>query len=503
MALRLNRRTWLRICARGGAALLTPGLLLEPRAASLFTQARPPSPQRHRTTNPQRVLIIGAGLAGLVAAYELIQSGHQVTVLEARRRPGGRVHTVRAPFSDGLYANAGATYVPRSHTLTMKYLEAFQLPLFTPGALDYRPAYFLDGEVWVPDAYGALEGWPLDVTPEERALGLYGFQAQYLAEVLEQMGDPMDAAWPPEVLDPYEHQSFAAFLRSRGASEAAIDLMEKGPLGLWGSGFEHMSTLFALRLFYAIMNNLEFYFVKGGTDRLAHAFAEQVQAHIRYGASVIRLTQSPTGVAATYFQEDVPVTLEADYLICTLPFPVLQKVEVTPAWSAAKQRAIEELPYTSVSRVHLQFRERGWQGVMPSWIATDLPLLPFLADASLGQEGTRGILSSFVVGAQADTIAAMPEAEQVQRTLAQTGQLYPDAAEHFEEGASTCWGTDPYARGAYAWFKPGQMKALSPHLAAPEGRILFAGEHTSTWFGWMQGALASGLRAVQEIEARS
>src|SRR5215813_4969156 len=78
---------------------------------------------------PQKILIIGAGMAGLVAGYELSQMGHNVTILEARTRPGGRVQTLREPFSDGLYAEAGAARIPENHDLTLKYVKLFEVPL--------------------------------------------------------------------------------------------------------------------------------------------------------------------------------------------------------------------------------------------------------------------------------------------------------------------------------------------------------------------------------------
>src|SRR5437868_4149037 len=81
------------------------------------------------TVNPKKILIIGAGMAGLSAAYELTQLGHDVTILEARTRPGGRVQTLREPFSDGLYAEAGAARIPDNHDLTLKYVKLFELPL--------------------------------------------------------------------------------------------------------------------------------------------------------------------------------------------------------------------------------------------------------------------------------------------------------------------------------------------------------------------------------------
>ncbi|HEY0727212.1 MAG TPA: FAD-dependent oxidoreductase, partial [Pyrinomonadaceae bacterium] len=86
----------------------------------------------------KKVLVLGAGMAGLVATYELTQLGHDVTVLEARTRPGGRVHTLREPFSDGLYAEEGAARIPDNHELTLKYVKQFALPLepFYPSRLN-------------------------------------------------------------------------------------------------------------------------------------------------------------------------------------------------------------------------------------------------------------------------------------------------------------------------------------------------------------------------------
>ena len=77
--------------------------------------------------------------------------------------------------------------------------------------------------------------------------------------------------------------------------------------------------------------------------------------------------------------------------------------------------------------------------------------------------------------------------------------ILPAISEHYEGGASVCWDEDVWARGAYAWFKPGQMESLLPHIARPEGRVHFAGDHTSPWPGWMNGALQSGARAAREV----
>ena len=122
----LTRRQFLRrsVIAATGAGLITTPLARGATAVILRGPAR-------------KVLVLGAGMAGLVAAYELTQLGHDVTVVEARTRPGGRVHTLREPFSDGLYAEAGAARIPDTHELTLKYVKTFDLPLepFYPSQL--------------------------------------------------------------------------------------------------------------------------------------------------------------------------------------------------------------------------------------------------------------------------------------------------------------------------------------------------------------------------------
>jgi monoamine oxidase len=104
-----------------------------------------------------------------------------------------------------------------------------------------------------------------------------------------------------------------------------------------------------------------------------------------------------------------------------------------------------------------------------------------------------------MTGEQARRVTEMKETERLRFTLGEMEKVYPAIRKNFEGGTSVCWDEDRWARGAYAWFKPGQMSDLLPHIARPEGRIHFAGEHVSSWPGWMQGAFQSGHRAAREI----
>ncbi len=448
---------------------------------------------------PKRVAVIGAGLAGLSAAHELVRAGYDVTVLEARARPGGRVHTLHEPFSDGLYAEEGATFVPDNHELTLKYVHLFGLPLDPVPPRAGGRLYYVRGRPLLVTR-GAQVPWPFDLTPEEDSLGLGGMLKKYVFDALLELGDVTAADWPSDPrLDAYDRMTGAEFLQSRGASPGAVQLLRVGYFDLLGDGVESYSALSMLRDVALQKDEKDAYTVRGGTDRLPQAFASALGAAIRYEAPVVRIEPGETSVRLVIRRHGEYERLTTDRVICAVPFSVLRRVEISPPFSPRKRAAIAELPYTSIARVYAQVSQRFWEEErLPDSATTDLPI-KHIFEPTVTQPGPRAILACDTAGIQARRITAMKASDRVSFALAEMERVYPALRRHFERGASKCWDEDEWARGGYVWFRPGQLRALGPSLATPEGRVHFAGEHTSPWIGWMQGALQSGLRAAREF----
>lgn len=349
-------------------------------------------------------------MSGLVAAHELSKLGHDVAILEARTRPGGRVHTLREPFADGLYAEAGAARIPATHDLTLKYVKELGLPLepFYPSRLS---AVRFDR--------GRREEVPID-----------GFTDAMTQNYGEDLG---------------------------GRPER------------WSK-------------------------IKGGTDMLPKAFAEKLAGKIRYGAAVVKVEQDANQVRVVFMENGRQQTLAGDSVICTIPFSVLRDIELT-GLSERKKELIKNTHYDAVSRVYLQTKNRFWEekglngfvftrGAIEIWQPT------------WSQPGRRGILMTYARPGEAERITKLKEKDRIDSTLKQLDGIFPGLRENFESGFSKCWMEDEWSRGA--WGLVGLTDFFS--ASVPEGRIHFAGEHLSQWFSWMQGALASGLRVVKEIE---
>jgi monoamine oxidase len=446
----------------------------------------------------KKVVVVGAGLAGLSAAYELAQAGHDVTILEARARPGGRVHTLREPFSDGLHAEAGAMNVFDNHDWTMKYIKLFDLTLDPLVPSNLASLLYLRGHRIEVKRGQSIE-WPLDLTPDEKKLGRGGMWEKYVGPALKEMGNTTAPDWPSESLKKYDQMTFFEFLRRRGASPDAAVLLGLGGLGGLGDGIQSVSALDLLResVHRAIMKNG--YKIRGGSDLLPRAFAARLSDKIRYGAPVVRIEHDSRQVRAVYMQAGKHAGVVADYLVCAVPFSVLRHMEISPRFSAEKQKAIEQLLYTSVARIYLQTRRRFWvEEGLSGGASTDLSNM-LIYDGASNQPGTRGILETYTAGSQARQVTAMKEGERISSTLGLVEKVHPRILQDFEVGVSKCWDEDEWARGAYTWFKPGQMTSLMPHVARPEGRVYFAGEHASSLPGWMQGALESGNRVAHEM----
>jgi monoamine oxidase len=485
----MRRRDFFKQTAAAAAALSVPWL-----GTRAFGQQ-----SLERRGAPKRVIIVGAGLAGLSAAYELTQAGHDVTVLEARTRPGGRVHTLRDPFPDGLYAEAGATRVPSHHHFTLKYVELFDLALDPFEPLDVPSVYHVRGQR-IRVTPGQKVEWPYDLTAEERTLGLNGMRQKYIWSILSEVGDVTDPSWPlPETLKKYDQMNRSDFWRSRGASSEAIALLSLGGID---DRVETWSTLFMLRNQALNRKLTQYYKIRGGTDLLPKAFASRLSEKIHYATAVVKIEQHAQGVKATFQRAGAYHTLTGDYLICAVPFSVQKNIEVAPAFSVEKQRAIEQLPYFSGSKIFLQSKKRFWvdEG-LSGFATTDLPVSQ-VWDMTYAQPGTRGILQAFPISVHSRRVTAMSESERINFALEYVDVIYPGMRNHFDGGVTKCWDDDVWARGVSSYYKPGQFSSLLPHVARPEGRIHFAGEHTSVWIdGWMQGALESGNRVARAVNA--
>ena len=446
----------------------------------------------------KKVIVVGAGMAGLVAASELLRAGHDPVILEAQQRVGGRVCTLREPFTDGLYAEAGAMRIPKAHALTMAYLEKFKVPTapFTMG--NPKAYYYLHGQKFrIEDANKNPDALGYDLAASERGKTqgqLWEAALRPLVKLLEEKGE---AAWP-EIVAKYDEYSTREFLELNGWSEGAIEMF-----GLLADQEALMNASF-LELFREEAGNYYTNMVEvvGGMDHLPRAFLPELHSRIRFGAKLIAIDQSPDSVTIHYQTAAGRRHATGDYALLTVPFPVMRHVEVLKPFSHAKQRAIRQLHYDASAKILFQCRRRFWEedeSIFGGGTATDLPIrILFYPDH--GRETGRGVLlASYTWSEDAQRWGSLSPADRIAQALENMAQIHPQVVDEFEVGASKMWHDDEFAGGAFALFDPGQQTLLHGHIIAPEGRIHFAGEHASLAHAWIQGAIESGLRAAEEI----
>jgi monoamine oxidase len=233
-------------------------------------------------------------------------------------------------------------------------------------------------------------------------------------------------------------------------------------------------------------------------DRLPRAMAAALGDVVRYNAAVVRMDHSAGPIRLDYVENARARTIRASRVILAIPFSTLRRIEIRPSFSSRKARAIQELPYFPATRFLLQSRTSFWQASGLSGSArTDQPAE--IWDCTYDLAGTRGILGATVGGALGRTLAGISREEAVKLGTDLVAKTFPGIRRAFEKGVVYRWARDQWARGAFAVFHPGQMTSMMPDISQPDGRIHFAGEHTSSWMGWMEGALQSGERAATEI----
>ena len=454
---------------------------------------------------PRKIIVAGAGLAGLTAAYELSNAGHEVVVLESRGHAGGRVRTLRSSFADGLYAEAGGQgFFPVEPNYAAQYAEQFGLRP-EPAGRGGLNVFHLRGRTVRLE--GLRAEWPVDLTAEERSLGLSGLRAKYLAPAVAELRSlSTPDGWSPAAVDRFDGVSFAELLRSRGASGAAVELLRLSDLDFVGEGAEHYSALDMFGQLYNVNAQAQtlrgnVFAIAGGNDLLPAAFANRLKNRIHYGAALTAIEWSDRRVSAHFDTLAGRNSISGDYLIVALPFSVLRSVEVSPPFSRGKVYAIASLSYNSLARTYVQCARRSWNDDNLSGMATTDLETTYFWDSTVVQVGTRGILQGYIMGSAARRFAKLDQDQQRQFALDQLSRVFPQAAGGAEIVASISWDHEPWTRGGYAWLRPGEGRSIWPHLRTPEGRVHFAGEHTSTWLlhSCMQGALESGVRVAKAV----
>jgi monoamine oxidase len=486
---KLTRRWFLQLSA-----------LAAPAAPSLLQRF----PEDDRSSGPP-VVVVGAGLAGLRAADVLRKAGRGVVVLEARERPGGRVLTIRAPFAEGLHAEAGPIRIAGAHQAVLRAARSFGLTLTPFESSQGSSVVAIKGKPATGAEFlrGAL---PLDLKPDEKGLVPSALLERYAGTLPDDLALPAATAASWAGWRSYDRVTWPEWLGSRGASPDAIRLMTLG------GDSSDLSALYVLRQIAMLRQSTQRYKIQGGMDRLPRAMAAALGDIVRYEAPVVRVTRESTGEQGlrgsgkTRFRVDYQVdarvqSLTGSHVILAIPFTTLRDIEVRPRLSRQKERAIAQLSYYGSARFLLQARSRFWNAADLNGSArTDRATETW--DATYDQMRTRrGILAVNTGGVIARGVVDMTPDERVKLGIGLAADAFPTIGSQVEKDVVQTWASEPWSRGAFAVFRPGQMSALMPDIARPENGIHFAGEHTSSWTGWMEGALESGERAAREVLA--
>ena len=513
-----------------------------------------------RTTRPKKILIVGAGIAGLAAAALLKDAGHEVTVIEANgNRTGGRIKTFRGVFSDkSLHAEAGAMRLPDFHPLVLALADKLAVGrrLFynadvAPGARpvgQVPPVVYraFTGETWTngsPTRFSApaatmrslIQVNGMRVTRRGYADSPGAVNRSFGAPVATTMSAAVDRALAPvtvpsdlaigdkvdawaKVIGTFDDYSTHWYL----VEHAGWDLARVQAAGT----LENMTS----RLHYSLIPTLmdraiinptsRYWELEGGTASLTDRLTQSLGGAVRFGRRMTGLVQTAGGVRIETTAESGDEescdgrpqapreTFTGDYAIITAPFSALRFCEFRPLLSYPKRRAVTELHYDSATKVLLEFKDRFWErgahGFTGGGCVTDSPnrFTYFPSQA----EGSKGgvVLASYTWSDDAMRWDSLTEGERYAFALDNLARLFGRRVheEFTGSGATQSWARARYALGEAAVFTPGQLHEHHGATRTVEGRVHFAGEHTSLKPAWIEGALESAVRAGLEVHGR-
>ncbi|GLZ06791.1 hypothetical protein Acsp03_42570 [Actinomadura sp. NBRC 104412] len=443
------------------------------------------------------MVVLGAGLAGLGAAYSLMKRGYEVTVLEAQGRPGGRVQTERDAFRYGGHAELGAVRIFDTHEYTLRYVEEFGLEL-TPYDTGVR-AFYLRGKRFLAPEAG--RPWPVPGFHPSEQPDPSARLPEYVLSGMAMLGDVSDPGWPGSVPSALELDRVTVdeYLAGRGASKTWRDWFYAQ------NGRVARANAAAGLAVESLPAGNRVSSIRGGNDRLPYAFAAALGRRVKYRSEVVRIAQDARGVTVGFRDRSGLHQLRADRCVCALPFAPLRRVRLDGGFSHDKIAAIRKLQYMAAARCHFQTRRRFWQhdplGRLGGLdlVATDTMAGRVWNTSSQQRDSTTGMLHAYMFDTEAIEFASHGR-RRVTEMRRLFRRLVPGIDGQVIGVAHKAWQEDPWAGGGWGSPQPGELRWMRPAMRRPEGRVHFAGEHTATlWVAWMNGALESAERVVGEI----
>ena len=522
--LSMTRRDLLRMIGvtAGGAAMYQAMSSLGFAAESPYQG----TPKLQGAPRGASVLILGAGLAGMVAAYELRQAGYKVQVLEYNHRPGGRNWTLRGgdtytelggatqhcQFDRGLYINPGPWRIPYHHRGILDYCKKLGVPL-EPFVQINHNAYLHSAS-----AFGGKPQRYRTINADYR-----GHVAELLAKVTQQgkLDAPVskdDQALLLESLRQWgaldKNYAYAAGpgtsnrrgydkppgggLSAKPVDSQPLQLHDVLNSHLWSGLTEGEMYEFQTTLLQPV----------GGMGRIGEAFGHALDGLIRYNAKVTSIQQDEHGVTASYEDTRHPGNVQkarADWCICTIPLSILSQVPMNVG--AAMADAIGAVPYAATVKVGLQFKRRFWEedeDIYGGITATDLPINTISYPSNdFNSRGKGVLLGGYIWGLTAYEFTAMTPEERVRKAVEYGSQIHPQYKTEFENGVAVAWHRAPFTMGCFATWSEEARDKHYDNLCQIDGRIALAGEHASYLPAWQEGAVTSALDVIVRLHQRA